>query len=118
MFPYSGECSSCGQFLDSGKLSETEHAQLKHQLGSRWQDILSWSPSKNMRCFTSVGNYVDTPGDVVDGIPRSIAHFIQTTGPYDIVIDALNVGYMCVPNTHNQALGNRFKPQQVSSHNF
>ena len=110
----SGKCLSCGQQLETGKLSETEHVQLKYQLGSRWQDIMAWSPKKNMRCFTSAGNYIDTPSDVVDGVPRSVAHFIQTTGPYDVVIDALNIGYNHTVDSTEQVSTNRFKPEQVS----
>lgn len=47
-----------------------------------------------VKCFTSSGVYVDhvQPGKR-NKFPQSIEQFMQASGPYDVIIDGLNVGY-------------------------
>lgn len=88
-----GRCKGCGQFLDSGQLSETEHSMLKgHLVAKLWQAI-SELPRRETRCFTTIGNYVDQFDSVTCQVPQSLSHYIDKTGPYHVVLDALNIGY-------------------------
>ena len=47
-----------------------------------------------VKCFTSSGVYVDhvQPGKR-NKFPQSIEQFMQASGPYDVIIDGLNIGY-------------------------
>ena len=94
IFNSRGRCQGCGQHLGSGQLSCSEHATLKNYLASILWQFVSSLPNKQVTCFTSIGNYVDHfVSRATQPLPQSLKHFIAVTGPYDIVLDALNIGY-------------------------
>ena len=58
-----------------------------------------------VKCYTSCGNFIDHMKIDRDGtFPHSISQFLKASGPYDIVVDGLNVGYF----------GGGFDPGKVS----
>ena len=86
-------CRTCKQKLETGEFSPEELEELKLPLAN-----LLWKDHKALplvRCHTSAGNYVDRfQSGTLNNFPRSIEQFIKTTGPYDVVIDSLNVAYL------------------------
>ena len=63
-----------------------------HLVAKLWQAI-SELPRRETRCFTTIGNYVDQFDSVPCQVPQSLSHYIDKTGPYHVVLDALNIGY-------------------------
>ncbi|XP_032238771.2 mitochondrial ribonuclease P catalytic subunit isoform X2 [Nematostella vectensis] len=90
----SGLCQSCNEPLETGQLSGNEYLALKtHLLHQLWH-VISQLPHQTMKCFTPLGNFTDNlTHQSVDSVPKSLDTFIGQTGPYDVVVDALNVGY-------------------------
>ena len=85
-------CEACKQKLAIGEFSAVELEELKHSLARQlWE---GHTAVKQVKCFTSAGNFIDSilPAQL-DKIPMSIEQFIKKAGPYDVVIDGLNVGY-------------------------
>ena len=69
-----------------------ELEEFKHPLATHlWRNHKA-VPS--VHCFTSAGYYIDhVRAGQLNNFPQSIEQFIKTTGPYDVVIDGLNVAY-------------------------
>ena len=85
-------CQVCQQKLETGEFSAAELEEFKLPLVNLlWKNNQLLPP---VECFTSAGKYFDyfSQGQQ-NNFPKSIEHFITATGPYDIVIDGLNVAY-------------------------
>ena len=86
-------CHACKHKLETGEFSKEELEDLKLSLVKHL-----WKPHKTLqqlKCFTSAGNFIDyVNSEQLNRIPLSVEHFIKDTGPYDVVIDGLNVGYI------------------------
>lgn len=86
-------CPACKQKLETGEFSKEELEDLKLSLVKHL-----WKPHKTLqqlKCFTSAGNFIDyVNSEQLNRIPLSVEHFVKNTGPYDVVIDGLNVGYI------------------------
>jgi len=85
-------CQVCQQKLETGEFSAAELEEFKLPLVNLlWKNNQLLPP---VECFTSAGKYLDyfSQGQQ-NNFPKSIEHFITATGPYDIVIDGLNVAY-------------------------
>lgn len=85
-------CQVCQQKLETGEFSAAELEEFKLPLVNLlWKNNQLLPP---VECFTSAGKYLDyfSQGQQ-NNFPKSIEQFITATGPYDIVIDGLNVAY-------------------------
>ena len=72
----------------------TELEDLKQPLADLLWEYHNLKALPPVKCFTSSGVYVDhvQPGKR-NKFPQSIEQFMQASGPYDVIIDGLNIGY-------------------------
>ncbi|KAJ7376656.1 hypothetical protein OS493_033538 [Desmophyllum pertusum] len=86
-------CQACKQKLETGEYSAEELEEIKHPIIAH---VLKSHkvPQVQVRSFTTGGNYIDDIDlENQSSFPDSITRFIETTGRYDVVLDALNIAY-------------------------